>query len=267
MNLPLILEPEALKAALDYDKLLVVDLSSEANYLQGHVPGAIHMPFQKLMCGEPPAPGRLPNNQCLQQIGANLGLADDIHVIAYDDEGGGWAGRFIWTLEVMGHKKFSYLNGGIHAWRGLGLSEQNEQVTVPRSEYTLPNLNRSVIAETDDILAELDNDKFVVLDARSPEEYRGEKVFSARGGHIPGAINCDWVNLMDRDRNLRIRTDAESFLAGLGINKDQQIVTHCQSHHRSGLTYLIGKSLGFSIRAYHGSWSEWGNRTDTPVEN
>ena len=267
MNLPLIIEAETLQAELKRDNLLVVDLSSETSYIQGHVPGAIYLPFKNLMCGEPPAPGRLPGNEQLQQIGAYLGLADDIHVVAYDDEGGGWAGRFIWTLEVMGHKNFSYLNGGIHAWRDLGLTEQAEQVPAPQLTYTLPSLNRSVIAEIDDIIPELDNDNFIVWDARSPAEYRGEKVFSARGGHIPGAINCDWINLMDRDRNLRIRVDAESFLAKLGINKDQQIVTHCQSHHRSGLTYLVGKSLGFNIRAYHGSWSEWGNQTDTPIES
>lgn len=266
MNLPLIIEAEALFSELDNKDLLIVDLSSEACFLQGHVPGAIHLPFKTLMSGEAPAPGKLPSAERLQQIGAYLGLRDDLHIVAYDDEGGGWAGRFIWTLEVLGHNNFSYLNGGIHAWRDLKLQEQTEAVAAPQGDYSLPELNRNIIAEIDDIINELDSDKFVVWDARSPAEYSGEKVLAARGGHIPGAINCDWVNLMDRERNLRIRTDAEEFLAGLGFNKQKKIVTHCQSHHRSGLTYLVGKSLGFDIRAYHGSWGEWGNHPTTPIE-
>lgn len=266
ISLPLIIEAEQLQAQLNSKQLLIVDLSSEACYLQGHVPGAIHLPFKSLMSGEAPAPGRLPSEERLQQIASYIGLDDNIHVIAYDDEGGGWAGRFIWTLDVLGHKHYSYLNGGIHAWRGLGLAQESTPATAQASDYQLKPLDRSVIAEIDDILTALEKNDFAVWDARSPAEYSGEKVFSARGGHIPGAINCDWVNLMDRERDLRIRTDAEDFLAKLGLDKNKKIVTHCQSHHRSGLTYLVGKSLGFNIRAYHGSWSEWGNQQDTPIE-
>ena len=65
---------------------------------------------------------------------------------------------------------------------------------------------------------------------------------------------------------MRLRTDLEEVLAGLGLNGDKVIITHCQSHHRSGLSYMVGRLLGLNIRAYHGSWSEWGNRQDTPIE-
>jgi thiosulfate/3-mercaptopyruvate sulfurtransferase len=71
---------------------------------------------------------------------------------------------------------------------------------------------------------------------------------------------------MDRDRDLRIRSDMEDILSNLGISRDKEVITHCQTHHRSSLTYLIGKSLGYSIKAYDGSWSEWGNDPHTPIE-
>jgi 3-mercaptopyruvate sulfurtransferase SseA len=110
----------------------------------------------------------------------------------------------------------------------------------------------------------------LIWDARSPLEYRGEKQFSARGGHIPGAINYEWTRAMDPQNHYRLKPLAklESELAEMGITRDKDIFTHCQSHHRSGLTYLIAKLLKFpNIKAYAGSWSEWGNRQDTPIES
>jgi 3-mercaptopyruvate sulfurtransferase SseA len=105
-----------------------------------------------------------------------------------------------------------------------------------------------------------------VWDCRSAEEFRGQKSGSARAGHIPGAVHLDWLDLMDRARALRLRTDLEALLAERGIDRGRDVVTHCQTHHRSGLSYLVARLLDFPrIRAYPGSWSEWGNRTDTPV--
>jgi thiosulfate/3-mercaptopyruvate sulfurtransferase len=117
-----------------------------------------------------------------------------------------------------------------------------------------------------DTLSSIDDPQTIVWDARSAEEYRGQKLAAARGGHIPGAINLDWLDTMDRDNGLRIRKDIETQLEQLGITRDKRVITHCQTHHRSGLTYVIGKSLGYDIRAYDGSWSEWGNQPDTPIE-
>ena len=92
-------------------------------------------------------------------------------------------------------------------------------------------------------------------------------VRSSRGGHIPGAINMEWAELMDRQRNLRIREDAEVILSNIGLGKDKAIVTHCQSHHRSGFTYMVAKILGYKrIGAYDGSWAEWGSLDHTPIE-
>ena len=99
------------------------------------------------------------------------------------------------------------------------------------------------------------------------EEIAGTKIFAARGGHIPGAINLDWLELMDRNNQLRLRTDIRNLIEDRGIRSANSVITHCQTHHRSGLTYLVGKLLGLNIKAYHGSWSEWGNDPDTPIEN
>ena len=124
---PLILEPEVLAAELPaLDNCLILDLSSQASYLEGHVPGAVRLDYSMLLAGTKPAPGKLPQVEQLAMVFSRLGLGPDTHVIAYDDEGGGWAGRLIWTLDMIGHPHYSYLNGGIHAWRAAELPLETE---------------------------------------------------------------------------------------------------------------------------------------------
>jgi thiosulfate/3-mercaptopyruvate sulfurtransferase len=268
LQLPLLLEAEQLAEHLDDSRLLILDASSVDNYARHHVPGAIHISPKSLQAGTPPAPGKLPSVAQLSELFSAVGLSEDQHVIAYDDEGGGWAGRLIWTLEVLGHKNFSYLNGGLTTWVNENHPLESDSNQPEKNDFTA-TIDRTAIAEVDDIIPQLGDSQFAIWDARSAAEFNGTKVLAKRGGHIPGAINIDWLELMDRQRNLRL-VDLEQLqqrLNDLGLNKEKNIVTHCQSHHRSGLTYLAMKILGYpNIKAYHGSWSEWGNRDDTPIE-
>ncbi len=266
-ELNVLIEPETLVTHLTHPKLLIIDQSSKETYLQHHVPGAVHVDFKRLQLGMAPTPGALPSMDDLSALFSEIGLTADTHVIAYDDEGGGWAGRLIWVLDSIGHRRYSYLNGGIHAWLQAGLpTEHGEQDPTP-SDYTVTQIHDEFSLTKEDILQRLGRSDFAIWDARSAAEYSGDKVISARGGHIPGAIHFEWTAGMDKERGLRI-LDLNEFrtrLQQLGLNQEQEIATHCQSHHRSGFTYLVGKLLGFTIKAYAGSWAEWGNDPNTPI--
>lgn len=264
--LPLVAEPYELEACLGQEDLLIIDLCNPQIYQQLHIPGAINVSPGQLVAGTQPATGKLPSVEQLEALFGQLGYTGKEHIVVYDDEGGGWAGRFIWTLDVIGHKHYSYLNGGLHAWVKENRAVQSKADTPQPTKVSL-NIDNSVIASKDQIIERLDDPETRIWDARSPEEYRGEKVFAQRGGHIPGAINFEWTRAMDPAKNFRIREGVETELAELGLTRDKKIITHCQTHHRSGFTYLVGKVLGFKeIQAYDGSWSEWGNLKDTPVE-
>ena len=264
-----LIEPETLQARLqnsDNNNLLLVQVSSEENFLQAHIPGAVLVTPGSLVCGVPPATGKLPDLDHLNDLFSSLGYEPDLDIIIYDDEGGGWAGRFAWTLDVIGHRSWQYLNGGLHAWHGEGLPLAQGPATPRSATQTDLSINTDPIAEVADVLATIGDDEQVVWDVRSAEEYAGLRQVSARVGHVPGAINLDWLLLQDPTRQYRFAQDIAHTLEALGISQAKTIITHCQTHHRSGLSYMLGRLLGLPIRAYHGSWSEWGNLPDTPIE-
>ncbi len=263
---PTLLEPDELEAELGRPELLLVDLC--ANYAIAHLPGALHLDYAALLHGGTPSPGLLPDAERLSQVFSGLGLSAEHHVVAYDDEGGGKACRLLWTLDVLGHRRSSLLNGGLHAWVYEGHAVSREPAAPAPSRYrAIPG--DTPIADAAYIMAHLDDPGLALLDARTPEEFSGASARAARAGHIPGARHLNWLDTIDPARNMRLKPADElhSLLGRRGLTPDREIVTYCHTHHRSSHSYIMLKSLGYGrIRGYPGSWSEWGNRSDTPVE-
>ena len=268
--LPMLIDTQTLADRLDDAELVVVDVSRAENHLRGHIPGARHLEIARIMASRPPVMGLLPEISALETLLGELGISPENHVVAYDEEANAKACRLLWTLEALGHARLSLLDGGLQAWLEEGRPVERDRSATPEATYYTAKPDPSRIADKAYILSRLGEADTRILDVRSPDEYEGIDKRSLRGGHIPGAINIEWTQAIDRDRGMRLRpADAlRRHLESVDIRPEHEVIVHCQTHQRSAHAYWVLRHLGFErVRGYPGSWSDWGNDPETPIAN
>ena len=267
-NFGLLIEAEDLVPFLGHEKLRIVDLSRNSVYEQLHLPHALQVKPSMLLRQDEDTSGLLPEPEALQDLIQYLNISPEHHVVAYDDEGGAWAGRLIWNLHCLGFENTSLLNGGIHAWLAAGfpITSEIEPLTPVSSLVPVVEKNQYRI-QYDELLEKCQNQSVQLWDCRTTDEYTGLRLAARRGGHIPGALHFEWSTALNRENHLKLHPleRTRQRLEQLGFNLNEPVVVYCQSHHRSGLAYILGRLLGWKIQAYDGAWSEWGNRPDSPV--
>lgn len=236
-----------------------LDLRPARAYAAGHVPGAVELEVEEI---------RTTSVSALEDRLGRAGIAREHTVVLYDDRGGLHASRLFLTLEYLGHERMHILNGGFPAWLAAGGALTRDPPRHPAVAYRA-RPRPEVIAGKADVLAGLGRPGRILVDARSGQEFLGRDVRAARGGHIPGARHVEWIENLRRGSVPVWKPAGElaALYAAAGATPDKGVVTYCQTHSRASHTYFTLRLLGYrSVRAYLGSWEEWGNDPALPVE-
>lgn len=251
-----------------FTEVKVVDVRVAPLYLLGHIDQAVHIDKKEFLETRGGVKSLIPTVAEFEALMDRYGITPETTVVAYAEDDNPYAARFVWTLRYHGHDKAFVLDGGYQGWsrEDRPTSHMPTKVTATRG-YRCQNA-RDIRAEADYLLTRLGNPGVVVWDTRRRAEHVGSEVRADRGGHIPGAIHLDWVNLQKQINGVKVIKSEEEIrdmLAASGITPDREIVAHCQTGIRSSYATLVLLGLGYQVRNYDGSWIEWANNKDLPL--
>ncbi|MFQ5858055.1 MAG: sulfurtransferase [Anaerolineae bacterium] len=255
---------------LDDPDVRLIDVSArEEVYNEGHLPGAVFVGWNRdLTNPNDPVKGQILSADDLSALLSRLGVEKDDTVVFYDGTSNLFAARAYWVLKYYQHPNVRVYNGGTKKWIADDQELTTSNSTFSQSKYVAGEPDPEIRTTGEYVLAHLDDQNSVLCDTRSAKEYAGVDARSARGGHIPGAINVDWVNSVNQDGTFKDAQTLRTLYEGAGFDPDKEIITYCQTGVRGAHTWFVLRELlGYpTVRNYDGSWEEWGNIAELPIE-
>jgi thiosulfate/3-mercaptopyruvate sulfurtransferase len=260
-KVPTIATVDWLKKHYDDNNLVIIDVRDVKEYKKGHLKNAVSMPvfrdlFDKNLM--------LPKLDFLKDIFSKAGVDSNTKVVAYGDNQIIWAARLYWVLEVLGHKNVGLLNVGYGTWGDGELPISTADYQPKRKEF-VPSVDNNIL-ETQ-LSTYLSINKNIIIDGRPAEFYQGNKSHAKRFGHIPSALNYPGKNNYKKTKNGAVLKSFDELKQQYkNLPKDKKIILYCEDGADAALNYVMLKELGYKASVYEGSWLEWGNNFNLPIE-
>jgi thiosulfate/3-mercaptopyruvate sulfurtransferase len=243
-------------------------------YAIGHIPGAVQVDWFTTL--QHPVRRDFLTRQQFEEVASQIGITNDTTVIFYGDKSNWFACYALWIFQYYGHKNVKILNGGRIKWEQEKRSLVKEVPAYAKTKYTAKDADPTIRAFRDEVLQHSTSKKALV-DVRSPKEYSGELTHmpnypqegATRGGHIPGAASIPWSQAVNEaDATFKTTEELTALYEGKNIKSDGEVIAYCRIGERSSLTWFVLKYLlGYpKVKNYDGSWTEWGNLVDAPIE-
>jgi len=258
-------DPEVRIIESDEDPLL---------YAVGHIPGAVQVDWFSTL--QHPLRRDFLTQEKFEEVASNLGITNDTTVVFYGDKSNWFACYALWLFQYYGHKNVRIMNGGRAKWEKENRPLVKEVASYEKTTYHAKKADKKIRAFRDEVRKQSESKKPLV-DVRSPKEYSGELISmpnypqegATRGGHIPGAVSIPWAQAVNEaDSTFKSPDELRALYEGKGIKPDEEVIAYCRIGERSSLTWFVLKYLlGYpKVKNYDGSWTEWGNLVDAPIE-
>ena len=269
-----LVDTQWLEEHLDDPSIRIVEVDENpALYAEAHIPGAIGFDWKTDLQDQ--VRRDFLSAEDFGALFGSKGISDDHTVVLYGDRNNWFAAYTYWYLKYYGHEDVKLLNGPREKWLSEDRPTSTEVPSYEAATFTTQAGDDSLRAKRDEILPALEAGKKLV-DVRSPQEFSGELIAMAgyeqegaqRGGHIPGAASIPWAQAVTEDGTFKSKEDLEALYGDKGVLSGDPIIAYCRIGERSAHTwFVLHELLGRDdVKNYDGSWTEWGNLVDVPVE-
>jgi thiosulfate/3-mercaptopyruvate sulfurtransferase len=265
-----LVDTEWVEAHLGDPEVRIVEVGgAPRDYAEGHLPGAVFLGIGSLSNPDDPVDGTIATREQLSDALSAIGARRGETLVLYDRQRSLNAARAYWALKYYGHPEIRVYDGGAARWTADGRSMSAESPTVAGSEYQAGPADPDLQTSWQWVVDHVDDPSTLTCDVRGPNEYLGRDVRAARGGHIPGSINVEWTAAVNGDQTFKSAAELRVLYTAAGFTPDKQIITYCQTGVRGAHTwFVLSELLGYpNVRNYDGSWAEYGNNPESPIES
>ncbi|PWR17793.1 sulfurtransferase [Zavarzinia compransoris] len=243
-------------------------------YEKGHIPGAVNIVWHTDLVDK--VQRDIVSKDGFEALTARAGINDDTTIVLYGDNNNWFAAWGAWILSYYGVDDVKILDGGRKKWEAEGRPLDTATPTPAAGTFKVKDTNPALRARLTDVLAVVEKQKDAqILDIRSPDEYSG-KIFAppnsqelaVRAGHVPGAVNVPWSKAVNEDGTFKSKDELKALYASVGVDGSKPVIVYCRIGERSAHTWFaLSKILGYEVKQYDGSWTEYGNAVGVPIVN